>query len=250
VAGVAAATAPSVDSYGKYHFLVRRLHSLSGLVPIGVFVVIHLLTNSTILLGGEEFQRSVDRIHALGPLLFPVEVAFIFLPLAFHAVVGIAIWMTSSPNASDYRYGANIRYTLQRVTGGIALLFILYHVWEMHWFGDWAYGGKFEVEQAATSAAGAIQRSPWIAPFYAIGVVATVYHLANGIWTALITWGITIRPRSQQISGYVCATFGVILSLVGLGALTGFKNLSVSGSSAERAESTHVLRTIDQEPHE
>ena len=27
----------------KYYFLIRRLHSLSGLVPVGVFLVVHLL---------------------------------------------------------------------------------------------------------------------------------------------------------------------------------------------------------------
>lgn len=217
----------------KHYFLIRRLHSLSGLVPVGVFVVMHLLTNASVLAPGEpgnEFQKSVERIHALGPLLVPVEIAFIFLPLMFHALLGFAIWFTAEPNAQQYRYGSNLRYTLQRFTGGIAFVFILYHVWQMHWFGEPLGGGAFRLHDAtggpsaAATTATAIQAAWWIAPAYAVGVLSTVFHLSNGIWTSLITWGITIRPRTQRASGYVCTVFGVVLALVGLGALSGFKN--------------------------
>jgi succinate dehydrogenase / fumarate reductase, cytochrome b subunit len=226
----------------RHYFLIRRLHSLSGLVPVGVFLLLHLTTNASVLAPGEpgaEFQKSVERIHALGPLLVPVEILFIFLPLLFHALVGFAIWFTAMPNAQQYRYGANIRYTLQRITGGIAFVFIIYHVWQMHWMGAPLGGAKFSVYDetgapaAAATTAGAIQAAWYIAPIYAVGILASVFHLANGIWTSLITWGITIRPRSQQVAGYVCAVFGVVLSLVGLGALSGFRTFDVENAAPQ-----------------
>lgn len=241
--------AAAVDDSGKYHFLVRRLHSLSGLVPIGAFVVVHLLTNASILApgpAGAEFQKSVERIHALGPLLVPVEIAFIFLPLAFHALVGFWIWFEGKPNALQYRYGPNIRYTLQRWTGGIAFFFILYHVWQMHWFGKPFGGGVFEVVDesgtplAAVKTAQALQSAWWVAPAYALGVIATVFHLANGIWTALITWGITIKPRSQRISAYACAIFGVVVALIGLGAVSGFRTFSAEEIAPAAATAVHA----------
>lgn len=219
--------------FGKYHFLIRRLHSLSGLIPVGVFLFMHLFTNSTILAPGEpgaEFQRSVDRIHALGPLLIPVEIVGIFIPLAFHTVIGFLIIFTAQPNARYYRYGGNIRYTLQRSTGVIAFFFIFYHVWQMHWLGKPFGGAKFDPHDAADTAAATIQAAWWIAPIYVIGILASVFHLANGIWTSLITWGITIRPRSQQVAGYICAGFGVVLSLIGLGAFSGFKTFDARGA--------------------
>jgi succinate dehydrogenase / fumarate reductase cytochrome b subunit len=222
----------------KYYFLIRRLHSLTGLVPVGVFLCLHLLTNASILASGDEFQKSVDRIHALGPLLVPVEIVGIFIPLLFHTIIGFQIIFTSRPNAQQYRYGSNVRYSLQRTTGMIAFVFILYHVWHMHWLGAPLGGGNFAVHDAAnqpaaaTTAAKAIQQAWWIAPLYAVGILASVFHLANGIWTSLITWGLTIRPRSQQVAGYVCGVFGVALALVGLGALNGFRTL---GGAAEKA---------------
>lgn len=224
--------AESASVAGQYYFLVRRLHSLSGLIPIGVFLCVHLITNATILAPGEpgaEFQTAVERIHALGPLLVPVEIVGIFLPLLFHILIGVQIWFTSQPNSQTYRFGPNIRYRLQRATGVIAFIFILFHVWQMHWLGERLGGGGFALHGPDGEPTGAlttalqIQQNFWIVPIYAAGVLACVFHLANGVWTSLITWGITIRPRTQRLSGYICTGFGILLSLVGLGALSGFK---------------------------
>jgi len=223
------------------------------LVPVGIFLVMHLSTNASVLAPGapgEEFQKSVERIHALGPLLVPVEIVGIFLPLLFHTIMGFQIIFTGRSNAQQYRYGGNIRYTFQRITGMIAFVFIMYHLWQMHWLGKGLGGGAFRLYDeggaaaAAVSTAQAIKAVWWIAPLYAIGVLACVYHLANGIWTSLITWGITIRPRSQLVAGYVCAAFGVVLSLVGLGALTGFRTFDVAGATAAKA-----MRSITQAEH-
>lgn len=211
-------------------------------MPIGAFLVIHLLTNARILapglVPGEEFQKGVDQIHGLGPMLLPVEIVFIFLPLLFHSLVGFQIMRTGKNNPRYYHYNSNIRYSLQRWTGVIAFFFIMYHVWQMHWFGEPIGGGKFDPEHAALSAAKAIQSVWWIAPIYAIGVVASVFHLTNGIWTSLITWGVTIKPRSQRAAGYVCATFGVIVALIGLGALNGFKRF---GADTVIPKSSHTM---------
>jgi succinate dehydrogenase cytochrome b subunit len=231
--GVASQSNEAIAFTDKYYFLIRRLHSLSGIVPVGAFLCVHLLANASILAAkdGSEYQNAVDRIHLLGPLLVPVEIAFIFAPLAFHAIVGIAIWLTAKSNAQHYKKFSNFRYTLQRSTGILAAAFIVYHLWQMHWMGKPLGGGIFDDHDAANSAAAAIQSAVWIQIVYGVGVTACVFHFANGIWTSLITWGITIRPRTQQVSGYICATFGVVLWLVGLGALRGFGTFQVRESS-------------------
>lgn len=222
----------SVSFGQKYYFLIRRLHSLTGIIPIGFFLIFHLVSNSMVLAPSEppgaEFQRQVERIHELGALVVPLEVTFIFLPLLFHGILGIQIWLTGKSNTQYYGYGANVRYTLQRVTGIIAFVFIFYHVWQMHWLGKPLGGGVFDAHEAASTTAGAIQSAWWVAPFYFVGILCAVYHFANGIWTALITWGVTIRPASQRVSGYICATIGILLGAVGLGALGGFVTFKTS----------------------
>ena len=224
----------------KNYFLIRRLHSLSGLVPLGVFVVFHLGANSLILVPtdppGEMFQKGVDGIHWLGPLVYPVEIIGIFIPLAFHTVVGIMIAFSGRMNSQTYRYGGNIRYTLQRVSAFVVLIFIVYHLYHMHWLGKPFGGANFDPHDAANTAAAAMQQAKWIAPVYAIGVLATVFHLANGIWTALITWGITIKPKSQQVAGYFCTALGIVMAIVGLVAVSGFRSFEVKqGVHAEIA---------------
>lgn len=235
----------------KHYFLIRRLHSLVGLVPIGGFVCVHLLTNASILAPGEpgaEFQGAVERIHSLGALLIPIEIAFIFAPLAFHILLGFAIWFTAAPNASRYSHGPNLRYSMQRITAGITFLFLLYHVWQMHWFGAPVGGGAFELHGADGSPTGALttaeamQSAWWIAPIYVVGVLAAVFHLANGIWTMLITWGITIRARTQRVSGFACVALGVVLSVAGLGAIRGFMTFDTGGDDASGV--SHTASTI------
>ena len=44
---------------------------------------------------------------------------------------------------------------------------------------------------------------------YMIGITATVWHFANGIWLFLVDWGITIGERAQRLTGYACIAFGV-----------------------------------------
>ena len=197
-----------------------------GVIPLGVFLVMHLMANASILGGAEIFNASVERIHSLGPLLVPVEIVGIFIPLAFHILIGIKIVTTAKNNAGIYKYRANIRYTLQRASGVIATLFILYHLFHMHWIGkplSFMGGAQFDPHNATETAAAAIQLHWIIAPIYALGVISTVYHFANGLWTFLITWGITVGQRAQRVAGGMCAALGVVLCIVGLAAVSGFR---------------------------
>jgi succinate dehydrogenase / fumarate reductase cytochrome b subunit len=215
---VADAVAGTSTFNDRYHFLVRRLHSLTGIVPVGVFLCIHLSINASIMAGPKAFQFAVDKIHMLDSLgiLKVVEVGFIFIPIAFHAFVGVLIWLSGRSNWTTYQYSGNLRYTLQRWTGIVALVFIVTHLWHVHWIIPG--GTEFDPHAAAESALAAMQAG-WTAPVYAIGVLCAVFHLANGIWTFLIVWGVTVGPRSQKISGAMCAIIGIVLAVFGLGAL-------------------------------
>jgi succinate dehydrogenase / fumarate reductase cytochrome b subunit len=224
--------APSGSFLERNEFLLRRLHSLSGIVPVGAYMVIHLLTNASVLDSPATFQRSVYSIHALGRALPIVEWVFIFIPLLYHAMYGVLITRGSLPNSSTYKYTNNIRYTLQRATGMIAFLFIVWHVFHMHgWFHADAWmqtvaeplgGGKFRAYNATSTAVEAMQMSPVVPILYLIGVLACVFHLANGIWTFGITWGLWVTPQAQRRADAFCLVFGVLLAAVSLGALGGF----------------------------
>jgi succinate dehydrogenase / fumarate reductase cytochrome b subunit len=232
--------AAKADALGeRSHFALRRLHSLSGIVPVGAFLCVHLSVNASIMAGADAFQFAVDQIHKLNNLgiLKPVEVLFIFAPIAFHAILGVIIWLSGRQNVLEYRYCGNLRYTLQRWTGIITLVFILVHLWHVHWIIP---GGiEFDAHAAAASTVVAMQAS-WSAPVYAIGVLCAVFHLANGVWTFLITWGVTIGPRSQTASAWVCAGIGVALGLLGIAALITLETMDAPVSEPTALEQPHT----------
>jgi succinate dehydrogenase / fumarate reductase cytochrome b subunit len=220
------ADAGSTPFLERHQFLIYRLFSLAGLLPVGAFLVVHLATNASVLAGPEVFQSRVDMIHSLGPLLPVVEWAFIFLPMLFHAAVGMAIIAGGLPNVGSYPYAGNIRYTLQRVTGMIAFAFILWHIWQLHAMGKPLGGGAFDPHHAASTAATAL-RPMLVAVLYAIGVLSAVYHLANGLWSLGVTWGIWTSPSAMQRASWLSIAVGVALGAAGLGGLAGMRMVDV-----------------------
>jgi succinate dehydrogenase / fumarate reductase, cytochrome b subunit len=223
--------------WGRNEFLIRRLHSLTGLVPVGAYMVIHLITNASVLDSPGKFQQQVYLIHSLGAALPLIEWVFIFIPIIFHGVVGLFITAEMIPNNAAYQYTSNFRYTMQRVTGLIAFAFIAWHVFHMHgWIhaGWWERnishplgGANFHPYNAASSAAVAMQ-TPLQIVIYAIGVLASVYHLANGIWTMGITWGLWTTPAAMRRASIGSAVFGVLLAAVSVGAIWGMVNVDVA----------------------
>jgi succinate dehydrogenase / fumarate reductase cytochrome b subunit len=234
----------------RHEFLIRRLHSLSGLIPVGAYMVIHLLTNASTLSGPMSFQNAVYQIHSLGAILPVVEWVFIFIPILFHAILGFVIIRGGLPNSSSYPLQKNVRYTLQRATGMIAFVFIVWHVFHMHgWFHFNAWlnnvakplmGAQFKPYNAASSGGAAMQASMLIPILYAVGVLACVYHLANGIWTMGITWGVWTTPAAQRRADRVCVAFGLLVAAVGLGALVGFESIDVKQAREEENEAYEI----------
>lgn len=230
-----ATSGPAIEGgsfLSRHDFLLRRLHSLSGLIPVGAYMVVHLLTNASVLNGANTFQNQVDAIHSLGIALPLVEWIFIFIPILFHAIFGFVIIRGGRPNASQYPLRHNVRYTLQRVTGVIAFLFIGYHVWQLHWMGSYVGGGKFDPHHATSSAATAIDAAWWILVIYVVGVLSCVYHLANGLWTMGITWGVWTSAPAQRRADYACAAFGIGLAVVAMSALFGISTTDVAEARA------------------
>ncbi len=225
-------------------FLIRRLHSLSGLVPVGGFMVVHLLANASVLESPAAFQSNVYKIHSLGSLLPVVEWAFIFVPILFHAIIGMVIVAGGMPNSNQYRYAANYRYTLQRATGMLAFVFIMLHVFHMHgWFHADVWlenvvhplgGAQFKPYNAASSGGLALQSYVWVA-VYVVGVLSCVYHLANGLWTMGITWGVWTSAKAQARASVVCSVLGLLLAVVSMAGLFGMRAVGSSEESLEKA---------------
>lgn len=219
--------AASTESWlDRNHFVLRRLHSLSGIVPVGVFLMVHLYTNSLAWYNATAFNEEVSWIHHL-PYLLILEIVGIFAPLAFHAVYGVVIAMQGRANVGRYPYMDNWRYTLQRVTAWITLAFILTHV--AHFRFAEIFGGQNYIEAVAGRNAfevtqlGFLAVPPipvWLyAVWYVIGITASVFHFCNGIATFCITWGITVGDVARKRVAAGAMGLGLILVFWGFASL-------------------------------
>jgi len=204
-------------------FVLRKLHQLSGIVPLGLFLLEHFYTNSKALNGATEFNTAVKDLQSI-PYILLVETGGIFIPLIYHAVYGLVITVEARPNNLNYPYPRNWFYLIQRVTGVILFFFITFHVLNFR-FGMIPGLNNISVARNPDKAFGVVAGEFSILPIfmiYVIGITSTVWHLANGIWLFMVDWGITIGERAQRLTGYACIGFGVVLLLVGINAAVAF----------------------------
>ena len=193
-------------------FVFRKLHQLTGIIPLGAFLLEHLYTNSKALTGPGDFNKAVTDLQSIPYVLF-IEIGFIFIPLIYHAVFGMFITWEMRANNLSYPYPRNWFYTVQRVTGVILFFFILFHLLNFR-FGLLPGLNDKSVahypNQAYDIVANEFQLW-WVVAIYTVGIVSTVWHLANGIWLFLVDWGLVIGERAQRLTGYACIAFGVLL---------------------------------------
>ena len=194
------------------HFWLRRLHSLSGIFPIGFFLLEHMFSNSFILFGPNAYNRQIHFLQSL-PFVVFFEIVFIALPILCHAGYGIFVTVSGKTNLSSYPYTQNILYTLQRITGIIALVYIAYHAYHTR-IVNALYGTEVSFARMQE-----LMSVPGIFWFYVIGLAAVCFHFANGIWGFCVSWGITVSARAQRKVGIGFGSLGLLIFLVGLFSL-------------------------------
>lgn len=204
-------------------FLLRKLHQLTGIVPLGIFFFAHMFTNSKAINGEAAFEKAVQDLHDLPYLLF-IEVFGIFLPLLFHSIYGVIISSEAKVNVGNYRYGRNWFYFVQRLTGGFLFFFILFHVLNLR-FGLIPGLNMTPVAGNAGQAFDIVEQEfaiTWVLIVYILGVAATAWHLAYGFWLFVVDWGIVIGEKAQKYTLYACIAMAVGLFAVGTNAAFAF----------------------------
>jgi succinate dehydrogenase / fumarate reductase, cytochrome b subunit len=228
---------------GQGHsFLLRRLHSLSGIVPVGAFLTEHFISNSFATNGPHAYADQVKFLTGL-PFVHFLEFFGIFLPILFHALYGFYIWFRGDSNVTQYPWTGNWMYTAQRWTGAIAFAYIAFHTYEMRFTG-------VNIFENSGAAFGKVQQSlqnPWVASFYVVGIVASCWHFAYGIWLFAAKWGLTVGERSRRRFGVVCLGFGILLTSIGLFTMRAFfnpewKDQPVTGSEMQVTRSHDATR--------
>jgi len=206
---------------GQVHFFLLKFHSLTGLIPIGLFLTFHLLINSLRTVGVLPYQWSIDAINNL-PFLIWIEVIFIYIPLLFHSFMGFYITQVAKLNVIRYRYPRNWMFVLQRLTGGVVFVFLVYHLgttvapklWNGHHLFEAA---PFLIEVMNQEFATWTGRS-----IYLVGILSATFHFANGLWAFCISWGIIVGPRAQRNASILFMLFGGVLTVLGFATVLEF----------------------------
>ncbi len=198
------------------HWILRRLHSLTGIIPIGAFLFFHIFENSYVTHGAEVWWKESEFTRTL-PCEFFIEALLLWIPISYNAIYGLVITVTAEPNVDAYALERNLQYTLQRITGILALAFILFHFFTTR---GWFYLTGVETYYARMHD---FMMNPLYLSIYIIGTLSCLYHLTNGIFTFCITWGITVGPRAQTLVNRVCVALFLAFSVMAVVTLISFR---------------------------
>jgi succinate dehydrogenase / fumarate reductase cytochrome b subunit len=198
-------------------YVWHKLHSLLGIIPIGAFLIEHLISNFQALGGPVAYGKTVEFLNSL-PMVHVLEWVFIFLPILYHGIYGLYIWLRGKSNVVYYPWSGNWLYLTQRYTGIIAFAFIIQHVIMERFMGvslhDHPGAAFYKMQQTLAN--------PWMVAIYVIGMLAACWHFSYGVWLFAAKWGITPGTRSRRRFGFVCVAGGVLLAVLGLGSIWAF----------------------------
>lgn len=179
---------------------LARLTSLTGVLPLFLYVVFHLWETS----GAIDGRAGAERLVGAGGGWFAVtvEVLFVVLPLFAHAAAGIAVAVRGRRDDDDPRRRDLRR--LQALTGVLTLAFVVVHLAHT-WAAKLAGAGAVGLYERLRTDAG----KPVYVAVYAIGLTALAVHLATGLESFVRTWSSAADPRvdrSVRIGAIVIAS--------------------------------------------
>jgi len=211
----------------KHYFMLRRLNSLLGIFPVGVFFLAHMFLNSRAGQGPAQYQWVPDTLDQV-PFLIVVEVFGILLPILAHAVLGVLIALRADyhlPRATRGWYG-NFAFQAQRWTGIALFVLISLHVWQTWWHHQQIKLAAMHGGTATYDIYGSMHSllsNPLWAVIYALFVFMAAWHFGNGIYNFAFKYGLTTSTASQRWTyavGMGVALIGLILGLVAIWGLT------------------------------
>ncbi|MEI8281423.1 MAG: hypothetical protein WCG75_03360 [Armatimonadota bacterium] len=212
-------------------YVMHRIHSITGVLPVGYYMVQHLALNTFSIASPEKFNAVIEFFEGMPKhFLLAMEVAMIWIPLAFHAIYGLFIISRAENNyfTTKYKWSENRMFFLQRLSGVAVFFFLIYHVISTtvvkYWTGS--------AESIKYTAMAEKLHNPLVLMIYVLGILGASYHLGYGIWNFCIRWGITVTEAAQQRIQKISGLVFVAITLMGWIALAGFFMHKPSATSA------------------
>ena len=205
--------AATVSAHSTGSYLRARLGSLLAVAPLGVWTTFHLWNNLSAFQGEEAWTHAVTEYpHPLAQIATAV---IVLLPLVLHAIWGVGRLFSMRPNNIRYGYYANLKYILQRLSAAGLFLFLGAHLWlamlkprltEGHAepFADISHEMHFHMPTLTV---------------YVLGTLALAFHLANGLHSFAMGWGLVSSKRALRQTEWLLLGAFVVLLDMGWGAI-------------------------------
>jgi succinate dehydrogenase/fumarate reductase cytochrome b subunit len=90
----------------RNHFILRRIHSLTGIVPVGGYLLYHFYENGSIFYGRAAYDEMAEGVRGIR-YLEVMEIFILLLPILYHAIYGLFIASYARNNTMSYNYSRN-----------------------------------------------------------------------------------------------------------------------------------------------
>jgi succinate dehydrogenase / fumarate reductase, cytochrome b subunit len=185
---------------------------------LGLFIIVHLIGNSTSFLGRKVFLSYAHHLHSLG-FLIPIFELTMLTVFSFHIVLALLL-LLENRKARPQQYavvnsrgGRSLGSKTMIYTGAIILVFVVVHLLNFHFISR---------ELPIADVVRNTLRQPGYAIFYIIGVIALGLHISHGFWSLFQSFGVehpkytSSLDRKAVISGLVV---GLVFALIPILAL-------------------------------
>ncbi len=185
---------------------------------LGLFILVHLVGNSTSFLGREVFLSYAHHLHRLG-FIIPIFELTMLTVFSFHIVLALLL-LLENRKARPQQYavvnsrgGRSLGSKTMIYTGVIILVFVVVHLLNFHFISR---------ELPIADVVRNTLRKPGYAIFYIIGVLALGLHISHGFWSLFQSFGIehpkytSSLDRKAVIGGFVV---GLVFALIPILAL-------------------------------
>lgn len=199
--------------------LVERSLVWSGLVPLPVFLALHLSRELV-----ASFASDVAELLRPAPSAAVILSSWllVLIPLALHALLGSWLLLTGRrlrPARAEADV-AELAVRVSRFTSLIALLFVAYHVRE---YPLAVLLGEADARDAGLRLVGRLSSAHFGAPLrgvgYLLGLLGTVAHAGLSVHRALLREGLLATPAKRRASARCCAAGGALLFWAGAAAV-------------------------------
>ena len=186
----------------------KSVMAASGLL-LSLFLLAHLIGNSTSFMGREAFNSYAEKLHSYGNLIYIFEIVLLAFFL-IHIITGIILYFENL-KARPSRYAVNASEggrtfgsRTMPYTGIIILIFIVVHLLNFH-FTDKSIPIADLVRQLLSR--------PVLGSFYICALFCVALHVSHGAWSLFQSIGFNHEKYNRMLINGAMA-FSILVGIV------------------------------------